>query len=303
MNIKEVEQITGMSRANIRYYESEGLIHPLRNENGYRDYSADDIEILNKIKLLRLIHVSIEDIKSLEEGKTNLRNVMEVNVMKLEGEIKQFETSKKISEHIAQNEAGLEKLSADEYLSEIDQADDRKYIAKNLSEDKSNYNMFEWRRYFARSIDLLIYEGIVTFIQYKCGMSTETINSMIFSLLLIMAMMLFIEPVFLSLFKTTPGKWLFRLRIEHNGNRPLTYIEGFKRTFILLVKGVGFGIPVIDLWREYDSFLKVSDGRSLSWEENTDSYTRPLTISGYRILFVFMVYIMVIVFSVVFESM
>ena len=30
MTVKEVEERTGLPRANIRYYESEGLIHPVR---------------------------------------------------------------------------------------------------------------------------------------------------------------------------------------------------------------------------------------------------------------------------------
>ena len=39
MNIKEVEERTGISRQNIRYYEKQGLLHPERNlENDYRVY-------------------------------------------------------------------------------------------------------------------------------------------------------------------------------------------------------------------------------------------------------------------------
>lgn len=45
MTIKEVEKCTGLSRSNVRFYEKEKLIEPLRNEhNGYRDYSESDIE-------------------------------------------------------------------------------------------------------------------------------------------------------------------------------------------------------------------------------------------------------------------
>ena len=33
MTIKEIENLTGMTRANIRFYETEGLIHPSRNTN------------------------------------------------------------------------------------------------------------------------------------------------------------------------------------------------------------------------------------------------------------------------------
>ena len=41
MTIKEIEALSGMSRANIRYYETEGFLSPERRENGYRDYSEE----------------------------------------------------------------------------------------------------------------------------------------------------------------------------------------------------------------------------------------------------------------------
>lgn len=53
MNIKEIEQRTGLSRANIRYYEDEGLLHPPRRENGYRDYGPEELDALLRIRLLR----------------------------------------------------------------------------------------------------------------------------------------------------------------------------------------------------------------------------------------------------------
>lgn len=44
MNIKEIEERSGLTRANVRYYEKEGLLSPGRRENGYRDYSEADQE-------------------------------------------------------------------------------------------------------------------------------------------------------------------------------------------------------------------------------------------------------------------
>ena len=47
MKIKEVEQRVGITRANIRYYEEEGLLNPVRNrENNYREYSEEDVKNL-----------------------------------------------------------------------------------------------------------------------------------------------------------------------------------------------------------------------------------------------------------------
>ena len=64
MTIKDIETLSGMTRANIRFYESEGLLSPERRANGYRDYSNYELEILKRIKLLRTLHISLEEIKA-----------------------------------------------------------------------------------------------------------------------------------------------------------------------------------------------------------------------------------------------
>ena len=53
IKIQELERRTGLERASIRFYEKEGLLNPQRLENGYREYSVEDSELLKKIKLLR----------------------------------------------------------------------------------------------------------------------------------------------------------------------------------------------------------------------------------------------------------
>ena len=39
MKINDVEKLLGITKANIRFYEKEGLLTPGRMENGYREYS------------------------------------------------------------------------------------------------------------------------------------------------------------------------------------------------------------------------------------------------------------------------
>ena len=58
MTIKEVEELTGLSRSNVRFYEKERLIFPSRNEkNRYRDYSESDVENIKKIAYLRTLGI------------------------------------------------------------------------------------------------------------------------------------------------------------------------------------------------------------------------------------------------------
>lgn len=58
MKINEVEKLLEIPKATIRFYEKEGLIIPQRNENSYREYSDEDVEILKKIIVLRKIWCS-----------------------------------------------------------------------------------------------------------------------------------------------------------------------------------------------------------------------------------------------------
>ncbi len=72
MKIQQVEELVGISKKNIRFYEAEGLLSPGRAENGYRDYGRGDVRRLQEIKLLRKLAVSIEDIRSLIQGEGSL---------------------------------------------------------------------------------------------------------------------------------------------------------------------------------------------------------------------------------------
>lgn len=86
MQIKEVEKLTGIKDVNIRYYEKEGLIHPGRQANGYREYSDKDVELIRKIKILRLLEIPVHDIKQILEGQANLRDVMIKRLYELNSE-------------------------------------------------------------------------------------------------------------------------------------------------------------------------------------------------------------------------
>lgn len=78
MTIKDVEERTGLSRSNIRFYEKEKLIEPSRNEsNGYRDYSKNDVENIKKIAYLRTLGISIEDIRNIISEKVTLQEMLE----------------------------------------------------------------------------------------------------------------------------------------------------------------------------------------------------------------------------------
>lgn len=83
MNIKEMEQRSGLPRSGIRFYESEGLLSPARSPNGYRDYSEDDLDTLTKIKRLRSLGLSLQEIKEVQSGALPLADALRAQLVRL----------------------------------------------------------------------------------------------------------------------------------------------------------------------------------------------------------------------------
>lgn len=64
--IGEAAAASGVSAANIRYYEKQGLIVPqARAENDYRVYSAADVHALRFIRLCRAMDMSLDEVRTL----------------------------------------------------------------------------------------------------------------------------------------------------------------------------------------------------------------------------------------------
>lgn len=105
MTIKEVEEELNVSRANVRFYEKEGLLTARRNPiNGYRDYSRENIETLKKIIFLRKLNVPIEEIKLVQLEKLSMEEMLHKQADSLEAEIKQLEQSRWICLELVKNQ-------------------------------------------------------------------------------------------------------------------------------------------------------------------------------------------------------
>lgn len=122
MTIKEVEEQTGLARSNIRFYEKEGLIKPLRKEgNGYRDYTEEDVEEIKKIACLRTVGITIEDIRRLSQKETNLHEVLEKQKRVLEEQLSGLQNAKGMCEALLTCEKlEYENLNVENYISDLE---------------------------------------------------------------------------------------------------------------------------------------------------------------------------------------
>ena len=120
MKINQVEELVGITKKNIRFYEEQGLINPERNkDNGYREYSLKDVELLNKIKLLRRLDVPIEEIRKLEIGEISMADCLDRHISHFTHKQQEIDVMKELCKEIIEANVQFDDLKADSYLEDM----------------------------------------------------------------------------------------------------------------------------------------------------------------------------------------
>ena len=107
MQIKEVQEKLKISSYTLRYYEKMGLIQPYRDENGYRNYSEEDIHKIERIMFLRDINVPIEDIKDILDNKVTFQDVLDNHIEKVNTEIESLQYIKNMCKDLKEKNIPL----------------------------------------------------------------------------------------------------------------------------------------------------------------------------------------------------
>lgn len=117
MKINEVEQQVDITKKNIRFYEQQGLLSPKRNlENGYRDYSEEDVTELKKIKMLRKLSLPLEEIRRIQKGDLILTDALQRQVILLERERASLEETTRLCQLLSEETCQYQTFSPDKYL-------------------------------------------------------------------------------------------------------------------------------------------------------------------------------------------
>ena len=120
MKINEVEAQVGITKKNIRFYEAQGLLSPRRNsENGYRDYGPDEVETLRRIKLLRKLGLSLEEIRQMQSGAHTVGDGMRRHLVTLERERRNLDRAMELCAALTTREERLDDLDAGALLDEM----------------------------------------------------------------------------------------------------------------------------------------------------------------------------------------
>ena len=269
MTIKEVERLTEMPRASIRFYEAEDLLHPQREKNGYRIYTQEHVDALLRIRLLRLLEVSVEEIRELAAERLTLPDCLRRHLAQLEEAQVRSARSAEICRQLVVESADFQSLDAALWLSRLEN--------EQLSAAPEQVMLPKpgiFRRFLARSIDctlyVLLWELLLVMLfrmNLTEGVTKHTTLLMTFleNLAVLVCILLF-EPLLLHWWGTTPGKWVMGICVTDDKGARLAYRDALSRCAMLLLYGYGLGIPVLVLVRQVKSLRDIRRGEEPEWE-------------------------------------
>ena len=287
MTIKELENRTGMARANIRFYENEGLLAPERLDNGYRDYSEEDVRTLEKIRLLRQLQLDLDTIRTVQQGALTLEQALFAQLTKLEGDKAVIERAAQVCRELERSGVEYGALDPQPYLRRLEspaepprEALPPPTIPRPQPDPTPRACWHPWQRLFARMLDVTLYSAVFDVLwlallrdqtlPLASGLAGWALNLIALAFALVAA-----EPLWLHYWGWTPGKWLFGLKIRDGDGNKLTLAQGFQRSCQVIWEGYGLNIPIWSLWKMWKCRKLGLEGRDCCWDgENDYRYTK-----------------------------
>ncbi len=80
-----------------------------------------------------------------------------------------------------------------------------------------------------------------------------------------------IEAAFLAAACTTPGKWIFGIRVVRRTGDKLSFPDALKRVFFVWIEGEGFGIPLVTIFTRFFAYRRLTLTGTTFWDTSVDS--------------------------------
>ncbi len=147
--------------------------------------------------------------------------------------------------------------------------------------------VYPWRRLFARWLDSYLLMFPVMLVLMMMLPSTPEYPDMEIPLIVVMVLSLpvwlLLEPTLLALWGTTPGKWLWGIRVETADGDTPSFGKALVRTLWLWVIGLALCIPIANLITCFLSKMRLEETGATFWDQrgnlkviHTDHSTRQM---------------------------
>lgn len=170
----------------------------------------------------------------------------------------------------------LRKQYDDELLYQNNQASAEKEKQESYNEIINDQvsQVRPWVRYWARMIDTFIGSLFVHICWVLISPQSYNNTQQFLKIIVALAGCIIIESLFLSIFGNTLGKWIFSTKITDLKYSKPSFLISLKRTFLVHMRGLGFGIPILSLITTIISYNRLTNHAHLgftSWDNDCNT--------------------------------
>ena len=138
-----------------------------------------------------------------------------------------------------------------------------------IDEENSDERIIPWARFFARTFDLLFVCFLWIFpLYFAFGSGSNYSYGLIQHLVISPFIYIFFEPFCISIWGTTPGKFLYSIRVLNKDSSKLSIKKSIKRSLQVYIRGMAFAIPIFDSVANYIAYRDYKKNKSTPWDRN-----------------------------------
>jgi RDD family len=155
-----------------------------------------------------------------------------------------------------------------------------------------------WVRYWARIFDILLFSLAAAFlIRLFASRSLPEKSSVQALEIFILFVWAFVEAALLSAFGTTPGKWLFKVKLTPQDGSSIRYRAFLTRSLKVWWRGLGAGFPLVSIVTLAVAYSRLIRNSTTSWDREGGFVVRHEQIGPLRIFTAVMFFAAVFAFT------
>ena len=198
MLINQIAKKCNITKKAVQYYVETGLLNPKILENGYKDFSEQDVNLLKKVVLYRKLGLGVVDIKIVIKNPEELSRVLYQKTLELEREKAKYELLKRIEtgEKVENLETEIFNINSTKiiidrllelfpgYYGKFISLNFSKYLIGEIETDEQRKAFYEIIEFFDNAADLDLPKDLQAYLDecssvYASQDGTEIINNII----------------------------------------------------------------------------------------------------------------------------
>jgi uncharacterized RDD family membrane protein YckC len=148
-----------------------------------------------------------------------------------------------------------------------------------------------WVRVFARAMDFLLY---IILLQVVFASANELVLYILVCTFVFLLTYLFVEPAMLVAWGSTPGKFLFGVRVRNSDGSKLSYAKALSRTYKVVFRGIACGLGIFALFYLIRSYSRLMKEGITSWDEDGEIEVSHQIIGLWRTIVIILIFIAII---------